>query len=48
MSAIVIKYQLPSRHVGILGLIGPMRMDYARNIGLVEAAKDILHEEDDV
>lgn len=42
MSAIMVKCRLPSGQIGILGLIGPMRMDYGRNIGLVEDARDIL------
>ena len=42
MSAILVKYTLPNRHVGILGLVGPMRMDYSRNLQLLEEAADSL------
>lgn len=45
MAAILVKYTLPNRHIGILGLVGPIRMDYARNIGLMEEAIEILGEE---
>lgn len=44
MSSIMIKYTLPSGHTGLLGLVGPMRMDYAKNIHLLERAKEILNE----
>ena len=42
MSAILVKYTLPNHHVGILGLVGPMRMDYSRNLQLLEEAADLL------
>jgi len=45
MSSILVKYSLPGGHVGIIGIVGPMRMDYGRNIRLVERAKDILDED---
>lgn len=44
MSAIMVKCRLPSGQIGILGLIGPMRMNYERNLGLVEDIRDILDE----
>lgn len=47
MSTILVKYRLPSGHIGILGLVGPMRMDYGRNIALLQRAKELLDEEDD-
>jgi len=46
MSAIMVKYRLPSGHIGLLGLVGPMRMDYGRNIALLERAKEILDEQE--
>jgi len=46
MSAVVVKYAMPSGHVGILGLVGPMRMDYGRNLGLVTDAIDLLNEQE--
>lgn len=42
MATILVKYRLPSNHVGLLGLVGPMRMDYGKNISLVKEAKQIL------
>jgi len=42
MSAILVKYTLPNNHIGILGLVGPMRMDYSRNLQLLEEAADLL------
>ena len=42
MSAILVKYALPDGRMGILGLVGPMRMDYARNLSLVAQAKALL------
>lgn len=44
MSTILIKYRLPDGQPGLLGLIGPMRMNYGRNIRLIEEAKMILDE----
>lgn len=44
MSAIMVKCRLPNGQIGILGLIGPMRMDYEKNLGLVEGVRDILDE----
>lgn len=46
MAAILVKYALPNRHIGILGLVGPMRMDYSRNLQLIEEAADILDQSD--
>ncbi len=42
MSAIMVKCRLPNGQIGILGLIGPMRMDYEKNMQLVEGVRDIL------
>ncbi|OGL95238.1 hypothetical protein A2348_02880 [Candidatus Uhrbacteria bacterium RIFOXYB12_FULL_58_10] len=44
MSAVMIKCRLPNGRIGILGILGPMRMDYERNIGLMEDIRDILDE----
>jgi len=48
MAAIVVKCRLPSNQIGFIGLVGPMRMDYAKNIGLIERAKEIIDEAEDV
>lgn len=44
MTAIVVKYALPHRQVGVLGLVGPLRMDYQKNLRLMQEAKEILDE----
>lgn len=43
MSAVMVRYALPSGHTGILGLVGPMRMDYGKNIRLIEEARNLLN-----
>lgn len=45
MAAVMVKYHLPNRRVGLLGLVGPVRMDYAKNVGLMEGAKEALDQE---
>ncbi|MDP2631610.1 MAG: hypothetical protein Q8P30_02465 [Candidatus Uhrbacteria bacterium] len=44
MSTMLVKYQLPNGKIGILGLVGPLRMDYERNIRLLREAKELLDE----
>jgi len=44
MSAVMVKCRLPNGRIGILGILGPMRMDYGRNLGLMEDVRDILDE----
>lgn len=44
MSAVMVKCRLPNGRIGILGILGPMRMDYGRNIGLIEDVREILDE----
>jgi len=44
MTTIIVRYDFPNTSGGILGLVGPMRMDYARNLALLEAAKKIINE----
>ncbi|TAK03599.1 hypothetical protein EPO34_00350 [Patescibacteria group bacterium] len=44
MASVMVKFRLPSGHIAILGLVGPMRMDYGRNIALLEQAKELLDE----
>lgn len=43
MTTIIVRYDFPNTSGGILGLVGPMRMDYARNLALLEAAKKIIN-----
>ncbi len=42
IATMMVKYRLPNGMIGTLGLIGPMRMNYEKNICLLEQAKDIL------
>lgn len=42
MSTIVVRYKMPGGVTGILGLVGPLRMDYERNIHLLSQAKQLL------
>jgi transcriptional regulator of heat shock response len=44
MSCVIVKYTLPNHHVGLLGLIGPLRMDYQKNVALLQEAKEVLDE----
>lgn len=44
MSAVMVKCRLPNGQIAILGLIGPMRMDYERNIGIIGDVREILDE----
>lgn len=42
ISTIMIQYQIHDIHNGFLGLIGPIRMNYARNIALVKHIKEFI------
>lgn len=42
MSTIMIRYQLHDDRRGLLGLVGPLRMNYSRNIALMERAKELI------
>jgi transcriptional regulator of heat shock response len=44
MTAIIVRYRLGGGHDGILGLVGPLRMDYSKNLALVEWAKEAIDE----
>ncbi len=44
MATILIKYRIGNAKEGIVGLVGPLRMNYARNIALVEEAKEVIME----
>ena len=43
MATIVVRTDLAG-NPGLLGLMGPLRMDYGRNIALVERAKEVIDE----
>ena len=42
MATLLVKYHLPNGMVGTLGLIGPTRMNYEKNIRLLGQAKELL------
>jgi transcriptional regulator of heat shock response len=44
VSAIVVSYTLRNNEKGLLGLVGPMRMNYSKNIALLERAKKLIDE----
>ncbi|MDA0208365.1 MAG: DeoR family transcriptional regulator [bacterium] len=44
LSTVLIKYTTAKRAHGILGLVGPIRMDYGRNIKLLSEAKQLLEQ----
>jgi transcriptional regulator of heat shock response len=45
MAAILVKYQLPNKVTGFLGLLGPLRMDYQKNLSLIEEVKELLDDD---
>ncbi len=44
LSLVTGRYQLPRGQTGFISIIGPRRMDYRRNVGLVEYISRILNE----
>ncbi len=42
MTAILIRYRMRDDQEGVLGLVGPLRMNYAKNIALVEQVKELI------
>ncbi len=44
MATVIVRYRLGDGHGGLLGLVGPLRMDYSRNLALVEWAKEVIDE----
>ena len=43
-AAVMVKCKLPNGRIGLIGLIGPMRMDYPKNLGLMGEVIEILEE----
>src|SRR5660398_196561 len=41
-SVVAVGYGLPERHLGTVGLLGPVRMDYENAIGTVRATSRLL------
>ncbi len=42
VATVLVKYQLPNGATGVLGLVGPMRMDYQKNMRLLNEVKRLL------
>jgi heat-inducible transcriptional repressor len=42
-TVIIVRHRLPQGNVGTLTIIGPTRMNYRKNIGLVQYASDVLN-----
>ncbi len=42
MATVVVRVRLPDGTTGLLGLLGPLRMRYGRNIGLLQEVKKML------
>ncbi len=47
LATLLVRYRLPGGQIGIIGLIGPQRMDYERNMQLLEQAKGLLNEDEE-
>ena len=44
MATILVRYHVDGETQGLLGLVGPLRMDYSRNLALIERAKEVIDE----
>lgn len=44
MATVIVKYDLGRSGDGLIGLVGPLRMNYGRNIALVEQAREVMME----
>lgn len=42
MATVMVKYQIPNGMTGIVGLMGPTRMDYQKNVNLINQARKLL------
>ncbi|MFA6130644.1 MAG: hypothetical protein WC730_00040 [Patescibacteria group bacterium] len=45
MATIMVRYRLPNGMLGMMGLVGPLRMDYERNMNLLEEARKIIEDD---
>lgn len=43
-SIVLTSYQLPDRTIGVLGILGPMRMDYATNVAVIQYVDDLIED----
>lgn len=44
LTTMMIRYRLPEQRHGLIGLVGPMRMNYARNLSLLQSAQKYIQE----
>lgn len=42
MTSILIRYTNPDKTSGLIGIVGPLRMDYSKNLRLMREAKDAI------
>jgi len=42
LATVIVRHRLPNGEVGVLSIVGPLRMNYARNIALLSQAKQLL------
>jgi transcriptional regulator of heat shock response len=46
-ATVIVRHRLPNGEIGVLSIVGPLRMNYARNVALLSEAKKILEEDID-
>ena len=44
MATILVRYNIDGQTQGLLGLVGPLRMNYSKNLALIERAKEVIDE----
>lgn len=44
LTTMMIRYRLPEQRHGLIGLVGPMRMNYARNLSLLQSAQKYIQD----
>jgi heat-inducible transcriptional repressor len=44
LASVVVRHRLPGGLKGVMSIVGPMRMDYGRNIALLHKAKQMIEE----
>lgn len=42
LASVVVRHRLPNGTHGVMGIVGPMRMDYEKNIALLNKAKEMI------
>ena len=45
LATVIVRHRLPNGEIGVLSIVGPLRMNYARNVALLSEAKKILDED---